>query len=175
MLDSQCREVGVRNTVRVFANVLQEPPENLCMARCRGRRPDAGNRPPTLYLLPCHGNGYWHFEDPSVAHQTNEREQCRPGQCHWRFLSESLLQPSEGGRMLGNILDVGIDEKVRIDQDHLKASPSAITRALEMSSRSATRQPPSATGTVWLRVVSSLTSPSRSARWRTSSKLRANS
>src|SRR5438067_12883700 len=92
------------------------------------RNPGCVATKPGFDLSPRVGDRLRAFEHARVAHQPQKRQQAWPGQAHPVRPVELRIEPVTGGSVLGKRSDVGIDEQVGIDEDHLKASCSATAR-----------------------------------------------
>lgn len=142
MLDRKRCEMCVGNQVRTHGCLRQEAPQHLSVSLGRRWNPHSIAVEPLFDLLPCGADRGRPLEDTRIGHQAEEREQARPGQPDPRGAVEALVEPGPGALVLGEVVDVGVDEKVRVDKDQWKRSPSATASASATSSTLSSRQRP---------------------------------
>ena len=78
-----------------------------------------------------------------VCHKAHECEQARPGQSNGRKTAELVIEPFARLLMMGRFFEIGVNEKIGINQNHLNVSPSATASTSPMLSRLGTWRAPS--------------------------------
>ena len=73
---------------------------------------------------------------------------CRPGKPYGQRAAQAVIEPRPGSLMLHERADVGVDEKIGVEQNHRKASSSATASASVTLSRSPIRHRPKDTASV---------------------------
>ena len=128
--------------------LTSKPAEHLAMPLSRLWDPCHRAVQPSLHLMPRPRYGLGALEDPCVGHQAQERDQRRPGKPYGQRAAQAVIEPRTCSLVLHERADVGVDEKVGVEQNHRKASSSATASASVTLSRSPIRHRPKDTASV---------------------------
>lgn len=131
VLNGECGEVRVLDQIPPYRAVGQQARKDLDMpiARLRDRCTLAIH--PRTDLLPGVGDGFRLLEDARVGDYAQERQQAWPGQTDRSASAELPIRPFARCAMLEKRCDVGVDQNIGVDQNHLKDSPSVAARTSE--------------------------------------------
>jgi len=168
VLDGERGQMCVRNQIRARGRLDKQSAEHLSVSFRRRGNPNRFAVEPFLDLMPCRATRRGPLEDTRVRDQAEEGEQTGPGQPHPCGAVQSLIEPGTRALVLIEVLNMRVDQEVRVNEDQWKRSPSAAASASATSSTLSRRQRPRETAFVtWgLRGVggaSRRVSPSRSA------------
>jgi len=158
----------VWNQIRAHGRLGKKPTQDLSVSIRRSGNPNCFTVEPFLDLTPGRSTRSGPLEDTRVRDQAEESEQTRPGQPDSCGAVQSLVEPGARALVPSEVLNVGVNEEVRVDEDQWKRSPSAAASASATSSTLSRRQRPRETAFVaWrlrgVRGASRRASPSRSA------------
>lgn len=118
------------------------------MSLGRSRNPRGLAVEPVFDLLPGRADRSGPLEDTRIRDEAKEGEQTRPRQPDSRGSVEALIEPSARPLVLGEVLNVRVDEQVRVDEDQWNRSPSAAASASATSSTLSRKQRPRETAFV---------------------------
>jgi len=103
---------------------------------------------PTLYLSPRDGGHRRLPIEPGICDHAQESSDAFPRKANRRHACELTIEPFPGQRVMRRSGIERIDQQIRIKQNHLNCSPSAIASASLTETTSPMRQRPSETGCV---------------------------
>lgn len=128
MLDCERCKMCIRYEVAVDAGLSKQFGEHIGVALCRRWNPYGFACEPSGHLFPgaCHLQRP--LKHPRIRGQSQKSQQTRPRQPDSRRAVDLPVEPFTRRRVLLGSVDMGIDENVDIDQDHLNASPSTTAR-----------------------------------------------
>ncbi len=110
--------------------------------------PSAVGRQPFGDLRPGVLDRFGFREYSPVRDDPQESDERRPGEADAEAVIEFVVQPRERLRVLGECVDVRMDQQVHVDEDQAKSSPSAYASTPATSSTSGSVQRPSDTDRV---------------------------
>jgi hypothetical protein len=99
-------------------------------------------------LLPCRDHRRWQPINLRVRRYTQKRGDAFPRKSHRCQAAKLVVEPITDLLMVRRTRVESIDQQIRVEQDQLKSSPSAIANISLTETMSAMRQRPSETGCV---------------------------
>jgi len=149
MFDRQCCDLSVRNEISTTACGSEYALQGCRVSFRRYRNPNSRAREPGFDTFP----GGFHAHrlsavNSGIGNNTQERGEALPGKTDPGSLCDLVIQPScclvvpRAGRR-------GINQNIRVHQDHLWSSPSITARTSEMLSRFGSKQGPTSKILVW--------------------------
>src|ERR1700730_2396001 len=175
VLDRQRSQVRIHHEVAGNTGNRKDRIENLAVTFARLRCPGSGRGEPGSHLRARDLRARRSLHHAWIGNDAQKGEKARPWQSDPRRIVEAAVKPPASGGMLGTIGVERVDQDVGVDQNHLKASCSAIARTSAILSRLPIRDPPRDTGLVQAFArgrgfSSNARSPSRRASFTTSLK-----
>src|SRR5215472_3537502 len=140
--------MGVRHQISVHSGQCDQSAQRLRMMLGRLGDPSRITSEPRHHLPPGVGDWLRVLEYAWICYDTKECEQTRPWQSDTRNIVELLIEPIAGSLVLGERIDMGIDQEVGIDKDQAKSSPSVIARTSAILSMLVIRARPRSTDRV---------------------------
>src|SRR5271157_3611520 len=114
----------VWNQIRAHGRLGKKPTQDLSVSIRRSGNPNCFTVEPFLDLTPGRSTRSGPLEDTRVRDQAEESEQTRPGQPDSCGAVQSLVEPGARALVPSEVLNVGVNEEVRVDEDQWKRSPS---------------------------------------------------
>lgn len=153
MFNRQRGKMSVWNQVGPRRGAGKQRLQDCAVTLGRDRHPDRRAVKPLLHLAPCGSDGFRLAKDPWIRDQAYKAQEGLPWQSNSRDTSKLLIQPTPRGRVLWHGGNPSINQKIGVDENHWKFSPSAMARTSATSSRFPTRQVPRSTESVWKGIV----------------------
>src|SRR5436305_10401163 len=112
--------MNVHHCARGHAACSEEIVQHRYMAVSRKWDPHRIDLDPVQYLLPCFSDRHGVGKGRAVGRESNESQKAVPGQSDPRAAVKLFTEPSMRAYVLVHGSDMRIQQKIRIDEDHLR-------------------------------------------------------
>ena len=129
VLNRKCRQVSVSREIGGRANRLQQAKKNIGVPIAGMQQRHDRLREPRTGVSARLDDRERTRDDLAVGREPDEAEQYRPGKPHRLHAVQQLFPPSPGGRVVGRLQAVSMDDEIDVRDDHdrerMCASPSS--------------------------------------------------
>ena len=119
MFDGNGGQMGIGYKVGSQGDFADQPTQDQRMLRGRLRNPDRREIEPRFDLLPGFADGPWTLKDARIGDQTDKGQKRWPRQSDSVLAVQPAVQPLTRRFMLREGFDMGVDQQVGIDENHL--------------------------------------------------------